>query len=204
MEDEGFGLFRGGLEAAEGGYCVLERVVEIGSLAGVRVAGGFLCIGYLGDVDIVCRRGELDGVFPVGDFEVVKSEAVLELLPGFEGEVGDGAVVGMVVDGPVGDDGVGSFGFDNFLEGLVVVVVDDGVSVLLVGVEWAGFEDLAGAFGFGDANVGGSFPGAVVEVEEGDVVSGGGEAGDGASGGVFGVAGVATCDYNFIFTFFLG
>jgi len=152
----------------------------------------------------VCRRGELDGVFPVGDFEVVKSEAVLELLPGFEGEVGDGAVVGMVVDGPVGEDGVGTFNFEDLLEGLVVIVVDDGVSVLLVGVGGTGFEDLAGAFGFGDANVGGSFPGAVVEVEEGDVVTGGGEAGDGASGGVFGVAGVATCDYNFVFTFFLG
>jgi len=129
---------------------------------------------------------------------------MLELLPGLEGEIGDGAVVWVVVNGPVGEDRVGIFGFENFLEGLVVVVVDNGVSVFLIGVERAGFEDLAGAFGFGDADVGGGFPGAVVEVEESDVVSCRGEAGDGASGGVFGVAGVASGEYDFIFTFFLG
>jgi len=158
------------------------------------VTGRFLGVDHRSDVDVVSRRGELHGVFAVGDFVVIESESALELLPCLESEIGDGAVVGVVIDGPMGEDGISVFSFEDFLEGLIVIVVDYSVSVGLVGVGGAGFEDLARLLGFGDADGGGGLPSAVIEVEEGDVVPLRGEAGDGASATVFGVAGVAARD----------
>ena len=107
------------------------------------VAGSFLGIGGRGDVDIVSGRGELHGVFAVGDFVVIECESVLKLLPRLESEVRNGTMVGVVVDGPMGEDGIGIFRREDFLERLVMVVVDNSVAVGLICIGGAGFEDLA-------------------------------------------------------------
>jgi hypothetical protein len=190
----GLRSFCSGFQTSEYCHCILQFIVAVGRLAGMGVAGGFLGIGHRRDVDEVSGRGELHGVFAVGDFVVVESESVLELLPCLEGEIRDGTVVGVVIDGPMGEDGVGVFSIEDFLEGLVVIVVDNSVSIGLVGVDGTGFEDLTRLLCFGNADGCGGLPGAVIEVEEGDVVSLGGEAGDSPSAAVFGVAGVTARD----------
>src|SRR5579859_4937984 len=198
LQNVGLGFLGAILEAAEGRDRILQGIVEVWSLAGMGVAGGFLRVGYAGDVDIVSGRGELRGVFSIGNFVVVKGEAMLQLLPGFEGEVGDAAMVGMIVDEPVGEDGVGVFFLDDLLKRFVVRVVDDGMAVELVGVGGPSFQNLASLFGFGDAHGSASLhPGSIVHVEQDDFMAQRGEARDGAAAAVFGIAGMSAGNDNF-------
>ena len=60
----------------------------------------------------------------------------------------------MIVDRPMGENRVRLFSFENFLEGLVVRVVHDGVAVGLICIDRAGLQNLACLFCFGDASFG--------------------------------------------------
>src|SRR6185437_5612341 len=110
---------------------------------------------------------------------------------------GDGAMIGVVVDGPVIEDGIGVFIFDHFQECRVVRVIDDGVAVRLACPNRPGLEDVAGLSSLGNADGRGGLPRSIVQVEQRYVVALGGEQGDGAAASVFGVAGMAAGDNEF-------
>ena len=104
-------------------------------------------------------------------------------------------MIAMVVDGPLIEDSVGFFGFEELLKLFVVLAIDDGMAVSLACVEGASPEDFTGLFGFGNACEGwGWGPSAVVEVEEDDLMAELSEACDGAATSIFGVAGMAAGD----------
>ena len=96
------------------------------------------------------RRRELHGVLAVGDLVVVEGEALAHPQPGVVDQHRDGAVVGVVVDRPVGEDDVGLLGLEDLAERLVMGRVDDRLAVDLPGEERPGLEDLAGLLGLGD------------------------------------------------------
>ena len=103
-------------------------------------------------------------------------------------------MIGVVVDRPVGEDGVGPLGLEDLAECLVVGRVDDRLAVELPRVQRARLQDFAGLLGLGDAA--GAFrlarrPLALVQVEEDDLVPEVRVAGDGASAAVLGIAGMA-------------
>ena len=199
---KGFGLRVAALRAAETGDFDLARIPFLRLLGGVGKAGG-VAEGFDfggGDVDVV-GGGEHHGV--VSDFVVVEGGFFVGGEPGVEGELGEGAVVSMVVDGPVGEEDVGILGGEKLSEVLVMGFVDDGLAVDLFGVNGRGVEDLAGFLRFGGADGGAirirrfaeAF--ATVEIEESDSVAEGDVAGDGASNAAFGVAGMSAGDYDF-------
>jgi hypothetical protein len=86
----------------------------------VCVTGGFLDIRHAAYIDVMRRCGKLNGVVTVGNFVVVQCEPALQILPAFVGQVGDGAVIGMIIDGPVSEYGVRALGFQNFLKCFVM------------------------------------------------------------------------------------
>lgn len=199
---KGFGLRVAALRAAETGDFDLARIPFLRLLGGVGKAGG-VAEGFDfggGDVDVV-GGGEHHGV--VGDFVVVEGGFFVGGEPGVENKLGEGTVVAMVVDGPVGEEDVGVLGGEKLSELLVMGVVDDGLAIDLFGVNGRGVEDLAGFLRFGGADGGAiricrlaeAF--ATVEIEESDIVAEGDEAGDGASNAAFRVAGMGTGDDDF-------
>ena len=90
----------------------------------------------------------------IGHFVVVEGGFFVRSEPSIENELGEGAMVAVVVDGPVGEDDVGVLGGEELGERLVVAVVDDGLAVDLIGEDGAGVEDLADLLGFGGADGG--------------------------------------------------
>ena len=116
------------LDPAEPGHLLLQRVEPVRGLAGVCVAGpAFPRLGR-GDVHIVGRR-ELDRVLAVGDLVVVEGEAAAHPQPGVIDQHRDRAVVGVVVDRPVGEDRVGPLGLEELAERGVVRDVNDRFAV---------------------------------------------------------------------------
>ena len=99
-------------------------------------------------------------------------ESMLQLLPRFEGEVGNPAMVGMVIDEPVSEDGIGIFLLDDALKLLVVLVVNDRMTIDLIGICRAGFQNLARLFSFGNASRRRRLlPSPVVHVEQHHIVA---------------------------------
>ena len=145
VADVALGLTMTAFDAAQPGDSLLERVITIGALAGVRVAGAAFSRLGRGDVHVV-RRGELDRVFAVGDLVVVEGEPLSQPEPGVIDQHRDGAVVGVVVDRPVGENHVGLLGLDDFAECLVMGGVDDGLAVELARVPGSAFK-ISQAFG---------------------------------------------------------
>jgi len=77
----------------------------------------------------------------------------------------------MIVDEPMGENGVRIFGFENLLEGFIVFVVHDGVAVGLICVCRASFQYVACLFCFCDASLGGDLlPCPIVQIEQHDFV----------------------------------
>ncbi len=153
MAKEGFGLWMGALGATEAGDFDLARIPFFGLLGGVGEAGS-VAEGFdfrRGDIDEI-GGGKHHGV--VGDFVVVERGFFVGAEPGVENELGEGAVVTMVIDGPVGEEDVGVLGCEDFEEFFVVGVVDNGAAVDLRGEDWAGMENLAGFLRFGGADGG--------------------------------------------------
>ena len=95
-------------------------------LARVRVACRPLRARRPWNVDVV-RRRELHRVLAVRDLVVVEGEPLPHAQPGVVDQHRDRPVVGVVVDGPVGEDDVGPLGLEDLAERLVVVAVDDRV-----------------------------------------------------------------------------
>ena len=199
---KGFGLRVAALRAAETSDFDLARIPFLRLLGGVSKAGG-VAEGFNfggGDVDVV-GGGEHHGV--VGNFVVVEGGFFVGGEPCVEDELGECAVVAMVVDGPVGEEDVGTLGGEKLSELLVMGVVDDGLAVDLFGEHRRGVEDLAGFLRFGGADGGAirirrfaeAF--ATVEIEESDIVAEGDVAGDGAGTAAFGVARMGAGDYDF-------
>ena len=63
-------------------------------------------------------------------------------------------MVGVAIDGPLGENGVGRFGGESAGEGVIVGVIDNGAAIDLIGESRAGFEDAAGILSFGGADGG--------------------------------------------------
>src|SRR5580658_9992991 len=102
-------------------------------------------------------------------------------------------MVAMIVNRPLRDDDVWLFCFKELCVGIVMDIVDDGMTVFLVGIERLGFEDFASFSRLGDARFcRGGRPSSVVEIEQCDGMAEAGEAADGASAAVFRVTGMAT------------
>ena len=148
------------------------------------------------------RRRELNRILAARDLVIVKREFLAQLEPGIVGKVRDGAMVGVVVDRPVGEENVGLLGLDDLAERLVVPGINDRPAVLLASLERSGLENLAGVSGLGHPVPACVFglvgrPLAVVQVKENDLVAQLGVTGHGPSAAVFGVAGVAAADDHF-------
>lgn len=76
------------------------------------VAEGF---GFgLGDIDVVARR-EHHGV--VGDFVIIESSFSAGSEPGIERQLRDGAMIAVLIDGPLSEDDVGSETGEELVEG---------------------------------------------------------------------------------------
>jgi len=108
-------------------------------------------------------------------------------------------VIGVVVDGPMGEDHVGLLGLQQVMELLVMDGVNDRLAVNLPGKGGPRLENFAGFLGFGHAHGAGVMrrlvgPLALIQVEQDDLVPQVGVAGDGAAAAVFGVAGMPTGD----------
>ena len=150
VADVALGLPMAALDPAHPGDLLLQRIILVGRLAGVGVAGRRLRGSVAGDVDVVGRR-ELHGVLAVRDLVVVEGESLLQPEPGVIDQHRDGPMIGVVVDRPVGEDRVGPLGLEDLAECLVMGRVDDRLAVELAGVERACLQDLAGLPGLGDA-----------------------------------------------------
>ena len=167
------------------------------------VAGGALASGDGRDINVM-SGGELDGVFPSGDFVVIECKAPAHAQPCFINEHGNGAMIGVVVERPMGEDDVGVFGFEEAMELSVMRLINDGFGIDLTGEGGTSFEDFAGFGGFSDANRSGIVAGligplAFVQVEENNFVAEIGVASDSATAAVFRVARVTTRDEDFEF-----
>jgi hypothetical protein len=97
----------------------------------------------------VRRRGELGCIFAIGNFVIVQGEPALQLFPGFKGQVRNGAMIGMIIDKPMGKNRIWILRFKKALECLVMWVVDNGVAVDLIGIGGPGLQDLTCLFRFG-------------------------------------------------------
>lgn len=201
MTGESLGQSVTGFEAAKTCDLGLESVVAIGRLRGVGVAGGAL-YGFDG-CDVHVRIGpEHLCVFSVGDFVEIERETAAEFVPGVVSEIRDGAVIGVIIDRPVGENGVRFFGGEQFAKFVVVRAIDDCVCIALGGERGARMQDFAGFARFGDTGVGfgvrvraGLL--AAVEIEQNDFVAGGGIARDRAATAVFGITRMAAGDHDF-------
>ncbi len=69
LQQEGFGSFVAAFDTAKRGDLILQRVITIGSLAGVPVTGRAFRRLHLRDVDIVGGR-ELQGILAIRNFVV--------------------------------------------------------------------------------------------------------------------------------------
>ena len=171
----------------------------------MRVACGAFARFGSGDVDKI-RWREHQSVFSVGDFVVVETEFLAHSQPGVVGEHGDSAVVGVTVDGPVSEEYVGLFGFDQGSEFFVMSTVDDSVPIALRGEDRAGFQNFTGSFRFGHADVGGGLGScfgtaflAAIQIQDYYFVALVGVARDGSSAAVFGISWVASRYHHFEF-----
>ena len=201
--EESFGLGAGVLLAAIVGDVHLEGEPVAGILGGVGVAGGAVAGGDGGSVDVV-GGGKGEGVF--GDFVVVESEFFVGGEPGVEDERGDGAMIAVGIDRPLGEDQVGGFGGEEAGKFVVVRGIDDGAAIVLGGEDGARFQDGAGFFGFGGTDARAVFEVvcaaeafAAVQVEENDFVAQVGVAGSGAAAATLGIAGMSAGDDDFEF-----
>lgn len=91
---------------------------------------------HLCDVDKLIGR-ELQGVFAIRDFVVIQREFFPASCPCVVGEHGDGAMIAMVIDGPLREDGVRLFGVEDVLKGVVLIVIEHSVAIDLAGVSGA-------------------------------------------------------------------
>ena len=105
-------------------------------------------------------------------------------------------MVGMIIDRPVREDQIGLFGFEKLAKGCVVGRVNHGLAVELIGVERSGLQDLAGLGGLADSGktrvARGPF--AFVQVEQYDLVTKRGIAGNRASTAIFRITRVTAGD----------
>jgi hypothetical protein len=199
--EEGLGLRETAFCASKFRYFYLFWIPFVGLLGDVCVTGCSAAGLYCGDIDVVGWR-EHGRVFRY--LVIVKREFLIGLKEGVEREGGDGSMVAVTVDGPLGEDCVGGFDGEQAGEGFVVGLVDDGSAVDLAGEDGAGFQDLAGLLSFGGADGGAAVQWrataeafAAVQIEKNDIVAEVGVAGDGAGAAAFGVAWMAAGEDDF-------
>jgi hypothetical protein len=170
-------------------------------LGNVRVA----CVAALrldgGDVDKVAGRKH-GGV--LGDLVIIQRKPFAAVPPGIEREQRDGAVVGVVIDGPLREDHVGALGGQDAGECGVVLRIDNGAAVVLACEYGPGFQNLAGAAGFRSTDFGAASEAGVsaisfaaVQVEENHLMPERGIAGDSACAATLRVAWMSARDDHF-------
>ena len=203
VAQEGFGLGMAALKAAEAGNFGLGGVPLVGLLGSVGVAGGAAAGFNLRNVDVF---GGIEHHGVVGDFVEVESGGLAAAQPGVEDQVGEGAVVAVLIQGPLGKDDIGVLGVEEAAKFIVVGVVDDGTAVVLVGENGARFQDFAGFLSFGGADratlarLGSATVAfATIEIKQNDIVAEIGVAGDGAGAAAFGIAGMTAGHHDFEF-----
>ncbi len=115
MADERFSMAMTAFNPTHPGDLILERVIPVGRLARVGITGLTLARLCRGDIDVM-RRRELDRVFTARDLVIVKRKPLLHFQPRIIDEHRDRAMVGVVVDRPVGEYGIRLLGFENLAE----------------------------------------------------------------------------------------
>ena len=88
----------------------------------------------------------------------MESQAALHPVPAFVGEVGDGAMIDMVIDEPFIEYRFRILGGQHLLECFIMRIVDNGMAVRLAGPHRACLQDLPGLLSLGgDPNRGCGF-----------------------------------------------
>ncbi len=107
----------------------------------------------------------------------------------------------MLIDRPLREYDVGLLGGDDLREGLVVLIVYDGASVVLICEGGVGFQDAACFDGFGGSDFrtmaesgGSAIAFASVQIEQSYLMAEIGVAGDGSRAATFGISGMASGD----------
>src|SRR5215831_4085303 len=98
------------------------------SETGSALAGLGLC-----DIDVM-GWGELNRILAIGNLVVIKREASPHPQESVIDQKRDGAVVGMVIDGPMSKDDVRFFGLQYAPERFVMSWIHDGLAVDLTGI----------------------------------------------------------------------
>lgn len=147
MVDVAFGLFVAALDATHPCDHFLECVKLIGCLAGMRIAGGSFARDDVGNIDIM-RGSELHGIFATGNLVIVKAKFSSHAQKCLVGQIGNGAMIGVVVYRPLGEYHIRLLGLDQAMELFVVGLVNNGPGVNLSRERRTCFEDFAGFRGF--------------------------------------------------------
>ncbi len=151
----------------------------------MSITGSMLDWLRLRYIHIVSRR-ELQGIFSIRYLIVIERKVLFRLPPRAIGEHCSRAVVGMVINWPVGKDRVRLFGRKYFCVLLIMRVVYHRMAVYLSRIGRPGFQYFACLASFGDSRGGGSGrPSAVIQIQQNYLVPKCGVASDGAAAAVF-------------------
>src|ERR1043165_209431 len=110
MPNETLCLFMPALDTAHSGNQSLERVKLLRRLAGVGITGQTLSWLRARNIHIV-SWGELNCVLPVGNLVIIEGGFLTHPQPSLIDQERNGAVIGVVVDGPVCKNHIGLFLF---------------------------------------------------------------------------------------------
>ena len=180
-----------GFDASKCRYLILQRIIPVRCLAGMSVACSTLDWFCLIDIDIVSGR-VLHRILPVGDLVVIERKRLFRLPPRIIGEHRNRPVVAVVVNGPLGKDGVRLLSAYGSFVGFVVCVIRHGVAVYLPCIDSSSLQYCARPFGLSDTRGGGGGrPGTVVQVEQNHLMAKLRESADGSAATIFRIAGVA-------------
>ncbi len=127
---EGLGQLVSALDAAEAHDLRLQRIVTVGRLRRVRVAGRSLARFHSGDVHVVGGR-EHQRIFTGRHLVIEERKLTVRPAPCIVDERGHGPMIAMPVNRPVREDDVRLQGFQNEPERVIVRGVHDGFAVHL-------------------------------------------------------------------------
>jgi hypothetical protein len=200
VAEKAFGLWKATLGAASARKVDLLRIPLIGLLRNVRITGGVAPRLHRGDINVLGGR-EHHGIF--SNLVVVQCEILAAFQPRIQSKHRYGAMVSVLVDGPLGKNHIRAFRREHATESLVVFGIDDRAAVVLAGERGARLETFASLLGFGGADSGASskarstaIPLSTIEVEQHHLVSEFRVARNGSGAAAFRVARMTAGDHN--------
>src|ERR1700726_3300568 len=105
----------------------------------------------------------------------------------------------MVIDGPMRENGIRVFQFDDFLKCAVLFIVDNCVSVDLIRIGRPSLQYLTSLLRLGNSYRSRNLLlGSIIQIEEHHFVAQGGESRDGAAATVFGITRMSAGDHDFV------